>query len=146
MQGPRENRPFRHALVTACALALIAATPVVAQQASDAGVPAAAGAGVRVTSVPGSADHVAFFLTAGLRAARTTPMAAHPATDTGAPADASAPLAGPRVRPELRGVEPRLAEDRATALSAAAAPNNTIVVSTLVLVLLAVLVVVLVAD
>ena len=139
MYLPRKSRPFRLALVAACAVLLIAATPVVAQQATDATVPAAASAGARVMPGPGSADHAPLIRAAVLDAAGTTPVAAEPA-------DAGTPLTGPRVRPEVRGVEPRIAEDRATAWPAAAPANTTIVISTLALVLLAVLVVVLVVD
>jgi hypothetical protein len=146
MQHPRENRPFLLALVAACALLLIGATPVVAQQASDAGVSAAAGAGARMLSVPGSADHVARLLAEGLRAAGTTPLAAQPATGAHAPAGGSAALTGPRIRPVVRGVEPRIAEDRASAMPAAPPRNNTIVISTLALVLIAVIVTILVVK
>jgi hypothetical protein len=139
MHLPREKRPFRLALVAACAVLLIAATPVVAQQATDATVPAAASAGARVMPGPGSADHAALIRAAVLNAAGTTPVAAEPA-------DASPPLTGPRVRPEVRGVEPRIAEDWASALAAAAPPNNTIVISTLALVLIAVIITILVVD
>ena len=139
MHLPRENQPFRLALVAACAVLLIAATPVVAQQATDATVPAAASAGARVMPGPGSADQAALIRAAVLNAAGTTPVAAEPA-------DASAPLAGPRVRPDVRGVEPRLAEDWASALSAAAPPPNTIVISTLALVLIAVIITILVVK
>lgn len=139
MQLPGQIRPFRLALVVACAALLIAAPPVVAQQATDAAVPAAASAGMRVLAVPGSADHTALIRAALLNAAGTTPVAAEPA-------DASTPLTGPRIRPEVRGVEPRLAEDWASALSAAAPANNTIVISTLALVLIAVIITILVVD
>ena len=137
MQHPRESRPFRLALVAACALLLIAAPPVVAQQATDAGLSAAASAAVRALSLPGSADHIVRILSPGLT---------QPATGARAPADASARLAGPRVRPEVRGVEPRIAEDWASALPAAAARNNTIVISTLALVLIAVIITILVVK
>ncbi|HEX9630967.1 MAG TPA: hypothetical protein VGA02_00780 [Gemmatimonadales bacterium] len=136
MQHSRESRPFRLALVAACALVLIAAPPVVAQQATDAGLSAAASAGVRALSLPGSADHIVRILSPGLT---------QPATGTRAPADASARLAGPRVRPEVRGVEPRIAEDGASAMPAAAR-NNTIVISTLALVLIAVIITILVVK
>jgi hypothetical protein len=146
MQHPSESRPFRLALVAACALLLIAAPPVVAQQATDAGLSAAASAGVRVLSLPGSADHLARTLSPGLSAAGTTPLATQPVAGARAPADASARLAGPRVRPEVRGVEPRIAEDWASALPAAAAGNHTIVISTLALVLIAVIITILVVK
>jgi hypothetical protein len=56
------------------------------------------------------------------------------------------PLLGPSLRPEVRGVEPGIAERRVTGPPMAPAPNNTIVISTLALVLIAVLVTVLVLD
>jgi len=146
MQLPRENRPFRLALVASCAALLMAATPVVAQQVTGAGVPAEADAGVRAMSWPGSPDHVALILAAVLSAAGTTPAVPQPAADAGAPADANAPLPGPRVRPEVWGVEPRTADDRATALAAAAGGKNTIVISTLAIVLIAVIITILVVD
>jgi hypothetical protein len=57
------------------------------------------------------------------------------AAQTGSP---GAPLLGPRVRPQVQPVEPRIAS-RTPAWPAAPAPNNTIVISTLALVLIAVL-------
>lgn len=147
MQLPSKSRPFRFALVASCAALLITATPIVAQQVTDAGVPAAAAsAGVRVLSGPGSANHAALILAAALSAAGRTPVAAPPAADVRHPVDESAPLAGPRVRPEQWGVEPGITEDRASALAAAAAGNNTIVISTLAIVLIAVIITILVVK
>ena len=146
MQLPRENRPFRLALVASCAALLMAATPVVAQQVTGAGVPAEADVGVQVMSWPGSADHAASILAAALRTAGTTSAAPLPAADAGALADANTPLPGPRVRPEVWGVEPRLADHRDSALAAVAGGKNTIVLSTLAIVLIAVIITILVVD
>jgi hypothetical protein len=138
MQRPRENRSFCGALAASCAALLLAATPLVAQQVTGAGVPAEASAGVHVMSLPGSADYVALLLAA-------VQSAAGPTATVARPADASAPLSGPRVRPEIRGVEPRIAEDPATAW-APPPRSNTIVISTLALVLIAVIITILVVD
>jgi len=146
MQRPRENWPFHGALVVACAALLIAATPLVAQQVTGAGVPAEASAGVRALSWPGPADHVALILGAMRSAAGTTPTVAQPVAGASAPADANASLPGPRVRPEVRGVEPRIADGRATAWAPPPPANHTIVISTLALVLIAVIVTILVVK
>ena len=139
MHRSRANRAFRVGLVASCAALLFAATPMVAQQATGTPVSGEASAGVRAAPLAGAADHVAIIL-AALNAARTTPTATQPA------ADASGPLTGPRIRPDIRGVEPSLTSDRATAGPAAAAPDNKIVISTLALVLIAVIITILVVD
>jgi hypothetical protein len=143
MQFPNTSRPIRFALLASCAALLIAATPMVAQQMAGPAAPAEATAGVRMPVWPGSADHVALIVAAVQRAVSTTPTADQPAADAAAPVDAK-PLPGPRVRPDIRGVEPRLAEDRTAAPPAAG--NNTIVISTLALVLIAVIVTILVVK
>jgi hypothetical protein len=142
MQLPSKSRPFRFALLASCAALLIAAPPMVAQQVTSAATPAEATVGVRMPLWPGSADHVALFA-AVQRAVGTTPTADQPAAHAAAPVDART-LAGPRVRPDIRGVEPRLAEDRTTAPPPPG--NNTIVISTLALVLIAVIITILVVK
>lgn len=134
------HRSLRVALVASCAALLLAATPMVAQQATGAGAPAEATAGMRTVPLPGAADQISL-IQAALNAARMAPTAAQPAADVAA----DTPLTGPRVRPDIRGVEPRIADDAATAWPAAA-PDNRIVISTLALVLIAVIITILVVD
>lgn len=143
MRFPNTSRPIRFALLASCAALLIAATPMVAQQVAGAAAPAEATAGVRMPSWPGSADHVAHIFAAMQSVVGTPPTAAQPVADAAAPVDAHA-LPGPRVRPHIRGVEPRLAEDRTAAPPAAG--NNTIVISTLALVLLVIIITILVVK
>jgi hypothetical protein len=143
MHVPSKSRPFRFALVATCAALLITATPIVAQQVNGA-APAEATAGVRLPSWPGSADHVARIFAAMQSVMSTTPPAALPAANAGVPVDAST-LPGPRVRPDIRGVEPRLADDRSSAMPPPPR-SNTIVISTLALVLIAVIITILVVK
>ena len=140
MHTSRVKSALRIALAASCAALLFAATPMVAQQATGAPVSGEASAGVRAAPLAGAADHAALIL-AALNAARTTPTAA-----AGLAADASGPLTGPRIQHDIRGVEPQIASDRATAGPAAAAPDNRIVISTLALVLIAVIITILVVD
>jgi hypothetical protein len=90
-----------------------------------------------------------------LTVAAATPTAAQQAASPEAPAETSAvqagspsaPLLGPRLPPEMRGLEPSTIGDRSvTAPPVAAARSNTIVISTLSLVLIAVIVTILVVT
>jgi len=109
--------------------------------------------------VPMRLFRTALMLTAVACAAAVTPTAAQQVAQPGpAPAattqasDAqagapSAPLPGPRLRPELPRVpEPNFAERGVTPTPVAPAQNHTIVVSTLALVLIVVLVTILVVK
>jgi hypothetical protein len=84
------------------------------------------------------ADRSALVLFAGLSAAAATPTAEASAAQAGSP---SAPLAGPRLVPEV----PSIFERSATP-SPAPPPPNTIVISTLALVLIAVIVTILIVE
>lgn len=141
MQLPGKTRPSCVAIVVSCAALLFAVTPMMAQEATSASVPAASS--VRGVPLPGAADQVGLLLPT-LGAVRTPFMTVRPAAAL--PTDASALPTGPRVRPDIRGVEPLLTDDDATAWPAAAPKNNTIVISTLALVLIAVIVTILVVD
>lgn len=143
MYFPGKSRAFRFALVASCAALLITATPVVAQQVSGAAASAEATAGVRMPFWPGSADHVAHIFAAMQSIVGAPPAVDQPAADAAAPVDAQT-LAGPRVRPHIRGVEPGLAEDGTSAPPPP--PNQTIVISTLALVLIAVIITILVVK
>jgi hypothetical protein len=123
----------RGVLTVIVGLSVVAATPAAAQQAAGSGAPAVAASAGPVVPNP----------VAEARAAATMPTAADArAAQAGTQ---GAPLLGPRLRPQVQSVEPRVAR-RTPALSAAAARGNTIVISTLALVLIAVIVTILVVK
>lgn len=143
MQLASKRRPFRFAVVASCAALLITATPVVAQQVTGAAASASEAAAGVMPFWPGSADHIAHILAAMQSVVGTPPAVDQPAAAAAAPVDAQ-PLAGPRVRPHIRGVEPGLAEDGTSAPPPP--PNQTIVISTLALVLIVVIITILVVK
>ena len=123
----------RGVLTLIVGLSVAAATPAPAQQAAGAGAPAVAASADRVVPNP----------VVEARAAPTIPAAVQArAADVGSP---GAPLLGPRLRPQVQRVEPKIAR-RSPAWPAAATPDNTIVISTLALVLIAVIVTILVVK
>jgi hypothetical protein len=86
-------------------------------------------------------------IAAVLCVAAATPLVAQQASSP-APAPqarASAPLAGPRLQPEIRPVEPAFA-NRSSSASPVVADTHTITVTTLVLVLVVVILVLLIAN
>ena len=100
---------------------------------------------------PGTVKPRALLFAAALFAAVASPLAAQQAT-VGAPTEAAvavpvstptAPLPGPRLRAELRPVEPSVSESRESVLRHRS--NQTITVSTLVLVLAVIILVLLIA-
>jgi len=89
----------------------------------------------------GTMDQVTLQLIGGLSA--MAPTQSEAGETLGAP---SASSSGPRVRPEILGVEPSLAERNGNAPPPAPAKNHTIVLSTLAVVLIAVIVTILVVK
>jgi hypothetical protein len=152
MKLPMKHRSLRFAVVASVAalLTVAAATPGAAQQAADSGRTVEASAvqsGSASAPLPGPRLRVASFA-ALLTAAAAQQAAGSGATTAASAAQAgsSAPLPGPRLRPELSRVEPSIVERSATAWPMAPARNHTIVISTLALVLIAVLVTILVVK
>lgn len=100
--------------------------------------------------LPGTVKPRAFLFAAALFAAVASPLAAQQATVPAPVAEAGAtpvsapttPLPGPRLRAELRPVEPSFSESRESPLRHR--DNQTITVSTLVLVLAVVILVLLI--
>ncbi len=83
-------------------------------------------------------------MVAVLCVAAATPLVAQQASSPAPQASASTALAGPRLQPEFRRVQPAFAERSASA-SAAVSDTHTITVTTLVLVLVVVIAVLLIA-
>lgn len=100
---------------------------------------------------PGTVKPRAFLFAAALFAAVASPLSAQQATVRGPVGEAGAtpvsapptPLPGPRLRAELRPVEPSISESRESPLRRRS--DQTITISTLVLVLAVVILVLLVA-
>lgn len=115
-------RPDRGALTLVAGLCVAAATPLVAQQDSVPAPPA------------------------GTSAAQVSSASTSPTSTTRASASSastSSTLAGPRLRPEWRPVEPSFAGSRTPRSMAAAGDSHTFTVTTLVLVLVVVIAVLL---
>jgi hypothetical protein len=158
MKLAMKNRPSRLAVVASFAALLIAATgtPTAAQQAAGSGATAQASRelpptpsatfGLRLMQWSSTADRGALMLFAGLSAPAATASTAQQAAAAEASAaqagSPSAPLAGPRLRPEV----PSILERSATPSPAPPPPNTTIVISTLALVLIAVIVTILIVK
>jgi hypothetical protein len=157
MKLQMKYRTSRLVVVASFAAVLTAAgaTPTAAQQVADSGATAQASRELlqsnqvparpltpnatlelRVIHWSSPADQVALILGTGLGAAAAAEASA---AQTDSP---DAPLLGPRLRPEVRGVNPIIA----AAAPMAPARNNTIVISTLALVLIAVIVTILVVK
>jgi hypothetical protein len=137
MRFPLKHRPFRFAVGASFAalLTIVAASTAVAQQADSAKTTAQADSSLQRTHVSSAAELAALILTS----LPSTTGAAQPASP-------SAPLRGPRLQPEVRGVEPGIAQPDALAQPAAMGSNHTIVISTLAIVLIAVIVTILVVK
>ncbi len=137
MRFPLKHRPFRFAVAASCAalLTLAAASPTVAQQAASSKTTAQADSGLQQTQ-PSNAAQLAALILTSLPSTTAEAQTASP----------SAPLRGPRLQPEVRGIEPIIAQPDALARPAAMAKNNTIVISTLAIVLIAVIVTILVVK
>jgi hypothetical protein len=137
MRFPLKQRPFRFAVGASLAALLIlaAASPTVAQQADSSKTTAQADSGLQRMHVSSAAELAAPILTS----LPSTTGAAQTASP-------SAPLRGPRLQPEIRGVEPNIAQPDALARPAAMGKNHTIVISTLAIVLIAIIVTILVVK
>jgi hypothetical protein len=83
-------------------------------------------------------------IVAVLCVAAATPLVAQQASSPAPLAGASTALAGPRLQPEFRRVQPAFADSSASASAAVASGSHTITVTTLVLVLVVVIVVLLI--
>jgi len=137
MRWPLKHRPFRFAVGASFAalLTVAAAGPTVAQQADSSKSTAQADSGLRQTHASSAAELAALILTS--RQSTTG------AAQTTSP---SSPLPGPRLQPEIRGVEPNIAQPEAFGQPAPAGRNHTIILSTLAIVLIAVIVTILVVK
>ena len=154
MKLAMKNRPLGLAVVASFAALLIAATgtPIAAQQATGSGTTAQASRelpptpsatfGFRLMQWSSTADRGALILFAGLSAAAATPTAATAEPSAAQASSPTAPLAGPRLLPEVRSI----LEGSATPSPAPPPPNTTIVISTLALVLIAVIVTILIVK
>jgi hypothetical protein len=148
MQRPMKRRSFQHAVIASCAafLSIASATPAAAQQAAGgvSSTPASRQLPNATLGFPmtyrSTADQVSFML-GGLRVPVTMPS-----VDGQATVAPSTSLRGPRLQPQLRGVEPSIVQPNALARPAGLAHKNTIVVSTLALVLVAVIVTILIVK